>query len=242
MTWFRDRQRPLVLGHRGASALEVENTVAAFRAAIDAGADGVELDVRLCRSGEVVVFHDETLERLAGHPDRVADLSWDELKQISLDGGRRIPTLLQVLMALPTTCLVNVEVKTEKWSWPGRLVRATAEVVKRVGGDRVLVSSFDPKALVLMRQRSPETPRGLLCHQEQPAWLREARLWQLVSARAVHPQATLATSARVERWRRAGLASHVWTVDDVEQARHLARLGVDAIISNHPAALLGGLC
>ena len=111
-----------ILGHRGASSDAPENTLAAFLLALQQGADGVELDARLCHSGEVVVFHDERLERLTGGRGRVADTSWDELSQLEVRSGKsgvapaRIPLLLEVLEALPRTAFVNVELKSEDWN------------------------------------------------------------------------------------------------------------------------------
>jgi len=111
-----------ILGHRGASSDAPENTLAAFLLALAQGADGVELDARLCRSGEVVVFHDERLERLTGAPGRVADTSWADLSRLEVRSGpsgatpARVPLLSEVLEALPRTAFINVELKSEDWS------------------------------------------------------------------------------------------------------------------------------
>ncbi len=88
---------PLVIGHRGASAREPENSLPAFRRAALDGADGVELDVLCCATGEVVVFHDDDLLRLAGRPYRVAGLPWAALREVRLSGGATIPTLEEAL-------------------------------------------------------------------------------------------------------------------------------------------------
>src|SRR5512140_687268 len=144
----RGRGRPLVLGHRGASADAPENTLAAFRLALAQGADGVELDVWRCASGEVVVVHDEDLRRVAGLPVRVPDAPLAELRAADVGAwkgeafrGERVPLLEEVLAALPAA-VVNVELKSRGRDL--RLGDAVAKVIARAGAAaRVSVSSFD---------------------------------------------------------------------------------------------------
>src|SRR5688572_32497034 len=118
----------LVLGHRGASALATENTLDAFRRARDDGADGVELDVMRCATGEVVVFHDDDLTRLAGRPGRIDHIAWSELAGVSLTRGGRIPLLDEVLEELPDL-VVNVELKAGRIWRGGRLAPAVARIL-----------------------------------------------------------------------------------------------------------------
>merc|ERR1712107_212553 len=131
---------PLVLGHRGASARKLENTLSAF-AACEGIADGFELDVRLCETGEVVVFHDDTLDRMAGRPSLVRELSWRELSAVDLGDGQRIPTLCDVSTELPWA-LVNVEIKKPPPQLARRWVTAVLDVVRETRSEsRVLISS-----------------------------------------------------------------------------------------------------
>jgi glycerophosphoryl diester phosphodiesterase len=239
-----------ILGHRGASADAPENTLAAFRLALDQGADGVELDVWRCASGEVVVAHDEDLRRVAGSPLRIPDASLSALRALDVGAwkgerfrGERLPLLAEVLAALPGA-FVNVELKSRG----GRdlaLAAAAAEVLRRAGAaDRVVVSSFDWRLLAAFRLAAPEVPAGLLV-EEKLGW----RLWTALAIRslrpaAVHPERALATDARIGAWRARGLEVSPWTVDDPEEARRLARAGAAAVITNLPgrirAALAGG--
>src|SRR5262249_55324299 len=143
--------RPRIIAHRGASAEAPENTMAAFRLARQQGADGIELDVMRCASGEVVVFHDDDLVRLGKRPGLVRELGYDELRTLDLGGGERMPLLTDVLAELgPMLC--NIELKTAP-DWGGRLVddglaRAVADIVYRLSlQERVLISSFDPLLL-----------------------------------------------------------------------------------------------
>jgi glycerophosphoryl diester phosphodiesterase len=234
--------RPLVLGHRGASAEAPENTLAAFRLAMEHGADGVELDVRRCATGEVVVVHDEDLARVAGAPLRVEASPLAALRALDVGAwkgerfrGERIPLLAEVLEALPEG-VVNVELKGG-----GRdlsLAHAAAEAIWRAGaGGRVVVSSFDWRLLAAYRLASPDVPAGLLFEGSR-AW--RLRTWLGIRAfrpAAVHPERTLATDARVRAWSARGLAVNVWTVDDPAEARRLAAAGAAAVITNAPGRI-----
>jgi glycerophosphoryl diester phosphodiesterase len=230
--------RPRVIAHRGASADAPENTLAAFRLAREQGADGVELDVMRCASGEVVVFHDDDLQRLGGRPAEVRESSYAALRTIDLGGGERIPLLEEVLAALgPLLC--NVELKSAP-RWRGRLVddglaEAVAGLVFRAGAqDRVLVSSFDPLLLGRFRLQAPRVATGLLFAHDQARPYREAWAASLVRPAALHPERTLVDARAVRRWHARGLMVNVWTVDDAAEVRLLSALGVDGIITNRP--------
>jgi glycerophosphoryl diester phosphodiesterase len=239
--------RPLVLGHRGASAEAPENTRAAFALAMDQGADGFELDVWRCASGEVVVVHDEELSRVAGAPLRVPDSPLAALRAVDVGAwkgerfrGERIPLLAEVLEELPDA-VVNVELKSRG----GRdlaLAQAAAEVIWRAGaGGRVVVSSFDWRLLAAFRLASPAVPAGLLFDGSRAWRLRTALGIRALRPAAVHPDAALATEARVRRWSERGLAVNVWTVDDPAEAARLGRAGAAGIITNVPARVRGAL-
>src|SRR5918996_3928143 len=132
-----------ILAHRGASGQAPENTIPAFRAAVEERADGVELDVRICASGEVVVCHDRTLRRLMGVGWEIARTPWWKLRRADVGtrlgfAAARIPLLEEVLAFLPTTMLVNVELKCETAS-DGGLVARTAEVIRAAHAEERVV-------------------------------------------------------------------------------------------------------
>ncbi|HEY3587649.1 MAG TPA: glycerophosphodiester phosphodiesterase [Myxococcaceae bacterium] len=236
-----------ILGHRGASSDAPENTLAAFRLAMEQGADGVELDARLCRSGEVVVFHDERLERLTGATGRVADSSWADLARLEVRAAPagvppgRIPLLSDVLEALPRTAFVNVELKSEDWN--GTRVAEAAGVLIEAGGHaaHVVLSSFDPRCLLRLALAYPRVRRGLLLDPDKPQLVQRHVVLPLVGRDAVHPQAGHLSEADVRRWHAGGREVAVWTVDDPEVARRLRTWGVDTCITNRPGALRAGL-
>ncbi len=239
--------RPLVLAHRGASADAPENTLAAFRLALAQGADGVELDVWRCRTGEVVVHHDPDLRRTAGVPLRVRDATLDALRSADVGAwrserfrGERVPLLAEVLAAIPGA-IVNVELKSAGPPDLG-LPAAVARAIRAAGaGDRCIVSSFQPVLLAVARVVAPELRRGVLFEGGR-GWVLRERIGRIAGRPcAVHPPASVVDARRVRAWSRAGLAVHVWTVDDPERVRQLAALGVSAVITNRPAAARAAL-
>jgi len=212
--------RPLLLGHRGASALCPENSLEAFQRAAADGADGVELDVLCCATGEVMVFHDDDLARLGGgRPQRIADLPYRELRDLTLTSGARIPTLQQALEACGPRLLVNIELKASGFGGGpiGALVERVAAIVADRGvASRVLVSSFHPRAVRLWMRRVPGVPAGLLFERAAPLPLRRGWAIPWLRPAGVHPEAVLCTLPRVQA------------------LRGLAAMGVDGIICNDP--------
>jgi glycerophosphoryl diester phosphodiesterase len=235
-------EAPLVIGHRGSSAHATENTLAAFERARVDRADGVELDVLLCRSGEAVVFHDDDLRRLVGRPERIADLDLTALRAVRLTAGGGISTLPEVFEVCGADLLVNVELKAA----PGPSGAAIRALVERVAADvaragagtaeRVLVSSFNPFAVRAWMGRVPGVRAGLLFDRAAPLPIRRAWAAAWLRPFSLHPEVGLCTPARVAAWRRRGYAVAVWTVDAPDALRACRDMHVDAVISNDPAA------
>jgi glycerophosphoryl diester phosphodiesterase len=239
--WRRTRGRPRIWAHRGDSAHAPENTLLAFDQARTAGADGIELDVRFDGDGNVVVFHDSELARLTGQPGRMAELSAAARARLRV-GGEPVPLLADVLAAVDRELEIDVELKADKLGRAGALAQATAKLIKASGrADQILVSSFDPVALVQLHVYLPDVALGYLCHDEQALPMRRGWVGSLIGASLVHPQHTLCTEARVGAWHRAGLPIHTWTVDDAGELQRLARLGVDGVFCNDPGHALAVL-
>lgn len=204
----------------------------AFDKARTAGADGIELDVRLDKDGTVLVFHDDTLDRLCGRPGRLDDMSFAEWKHLRV-GGEPIPTLAEVLHT--TELEVDIEIKSHKLGRMGSLVAATAKLVADSGrADQILISSFDPFALMQFHRHQPDIALAYLFHDEQALPLRKGWVGRWTGAGIVHPQHTLCTKKSVEAWHAAGLPINAWTVDDDAELRRLAELGIDGVFANDP--------
>jgi len=240
--WRRLRARPRVWAHRGASAHAPENTLEAFELARSAGADGIELDVRLDRDGNVVVFHDRDLVRLCGRPGSMEELSADERKALRVRGAA-VPTLEEVFHMLGDLEL-DVEIKANR---PGRnqaLVEATANVIRRSQrADQVLVSSFDPFSLLQFYRLLPDVALAFLFGADQALPIRKGWLGRAMGATVLHPEHTLCTEETVKAWHTSGRPVNTWTVDDEPELRRLDAIGVDGVFTNDPAralAVFGG--
>lgn len=242
-----------IWAHRGASAEAPENTMRAFRLAAEQGADAIELDVHRTVDGELVVIHDETIDRTSTGRGVVADLTLAQLREHSYDaahgsaghgsgpdGPREpIPTLEEVLEWLPAGMQANVELKTLPTFYPGIATRAVDIITASGVSDRVWVSSFNHHTLAEVRAKAPQLRLGVLA---------VAHLWRPADyvcscgAAAYHPAAaSLQTPEVVAECHDAGLRVHVWTLDDPEHIRRAEALGVDAVITNAPGAARAAL-
>ncbi len=240
---------PLVLGHRGARHAAPENTHAAFELARTEGAAGVELDVRIVKSGEIVVLHDPTLARVTNRVDRraVEQLSWAETRGADVGSGERVPLLTDVLdWAATHDQLVNVEVKSDVKRRRDLLRGVIGLLARHPYAPRgVLLSSFDPRFIWRLSRGLPQLPSAFLFHTKSPmaraAALVGAATFSRLGARAVHPEHALVTKQRMQAWRSKHALVGVWTVNDPTRARELSTLGVDYIVSDNPGSILAAL-
>jgi len=239
------RVKPLNVGHRGASAAAPQNTLAAFRKAIELGADGVELDVQLSADGHVVVIHDFSVDATTDGTGRVAEKTLAELKALDAGAkfspqfaGERIPTLGEVFDALEGKLLVNVELKVPLRSYNTALVAPVLAVVRKHGMDkRVLFSSFNRHVLRAMGQLAPDLPIGLLYAPQSPVYARHAWLEPFEPHQARHPHFSMLSAPIISWYHRRGLRVNTWTVDNPAVMRLLAAAGIDGIITNKPDVL-----
>lgn len=230
---------PLVIAHRGASGTCPENTLAAFRRAAALGAPMVELDVQLTRDREVVVMHDRTLDRTTDGTGPVCERVLAEITGLDAGTwfgpafrGERVPTLTQVLGAIPMA--VNVELKPAGEDGLEPRTLAAVETAGALG--RVVFSSFDPAALVRMRELSAAAEVAVLW-DEGP--LPEAlRLAERVGARALHLRNERVTPEALAIAASAGLPLRVWTVNDAAEFRRLAAVGVNGVFTDYPERFL----
>lgn len=227
-----------IIAHRGASHDAPENTMAAFRLAHAQGAQMLEFDVRATADGTIVIFHDDTTERWNGRADPSGSLTFEQFLALDI-GGAQVPTLDELLEWAQTTALaLNIEIKQ-----PG-IEAAVAQAVHRYGLlDRVIISSFYPEVLEVLRDTAPEIPRGVLMEAErQPPAGQDQADWLVselarLGATAWHPARQLPLAELVPRVRAAGYRVNVWTVDEPAVMRQLLALAVDGIITNVPARL-----
>jgi glycerophosphoryl diester phosphodiesterase len=237
--WLEPRSRPLLIGHRGASAHAPENTMRAFQLAMAQHADGIEIDVKRCASGEVVVMHDATVDRTTNATGDVSKLTLAELRAIDAGDGERVPTLDDVLalVASHPTFLINIEITN--YTTPGDgLGPAVAECVTRSGvAERVLFSSFNHLLMRDMSRRMPDVPRALLHHTAMPLPLRELWLAPLIRHEFQHPHHSMVTLDLVRAQRARGRGINAWTVNDPMDIRRMIAAGVSGIIGDSPETM-----
>ncbi len=248
-----DHDRPLLFAHRGGSALAPENTLPAFLNGVRFGADALELDIRLTADNQVVVFHDETLERTTNGSGKVRDHTLDELKQLDAgyhftsddgatypfrDQGVTIPTLAEVYAAFPAH-LINIDIKDPLPEAAEQL----AEVIEQAGTtDRTIVGSFHNDILTQFRNLAPNVATAA-----SEGETRAFYLLNLVGLGRLHRPlgdvyqiptsagpAQLATPRFISNAHRLNQAVHYWTIDDPDEMRRLLEMGADGIITDRP--------
>ena len=217
----------LLLGHRGALEERTENTIDAFERAVELGAHGVELDVRVAGDGTVVVFHDETLHRLAGRLEPVAALSWEQLSKVELVGNARIPRLRDVLDALGEEVWLDVEIK------PAADAPVEATVDMLGARPNTFLSSFDPRLLRRARDHGFAGDMGLLLERISPAFL-HAEGGREFGAESVILDAEITSQAVVDRYHAMGYTLGVYGARDFAHEDRLWAMGIRWLITDWP--------
>ncbi len=235
--------KTLNLAHRGANTLAPENTMAAFRKAVEVGATGLEFDVQLSKDGSVVVIHDEKLERTTSGSGLVKDYTLEELQRLDAGkwfgeeyAGEKIPTLDQVLDEFNSTELVyNIELKSGIVLYPGLEEKVIEAVKRRNLADQVVLSSFNHYSLVTCRELNKEMRTGML----YVAGLYEPWEYALkLGCYSVHPLFYhLQHPELVSSFREHNLAIYAWTVNEPAYMELMVAGGIDAIITDRPQDL-----
>jgi glycerophosphoryl diester phosphodiesterase len=232
---------PLAFAHRGGAAYGDENTVAAFDRAVALGYRYLETDVRATADGVVVVFHDDTLDRMLGRGQRVDQLRWADLAAIRAGGEMVVPRLDAVLDAWPRVRF-NIDVKSDD------AVAPVVDVVQRTAAlPRVLLAAFsDARTARLRAALGPRLATSLGRRGVARLWAASrldggaARLARGVAAAQVPPRAgrlTVVDRRFVGYAHRLGLQVHVWTIDTPDEMNHLLDLDVDGIMTDHIGVL-----
>lgn len=238
---MRDWPRPLVFAHRGASAHAPENTLAAFELALAHGANGVELDAKLSADGEVIVFHDATIDRTTGEKGHVSKLTLAALRELDAGSffsaefrGEKIPTLAEVFETIGRRTLINVELTNYATPRDG-LANKVCDLVKRFGlEERILFSSFLSSNLKRTRSLLPDVPRGLLALGGWMGWWARSFGFNFGDYQALHPNLKDVTPQQVARVHRLKRNVLVWTVNATDDMRRLLSWGVDGIFTDEP--------
>ncbi len=238
---FWGANRPLIFAHRGASMHAPENTLSAFRLALEMGADGIELDITPSADGVPIVIHDPSLERTTDGTGDVRQLSAAEIQRYdagvrfgSQFAGERVPTLQQVFEAFGDRTRYNLDMKTF-YPEDRPIVRTVLALIEQYRlTPYVLISSFSLDTLRWFTEESRQIRLGVLISQHTPhMMLEDGRRWR-VRYEALHPNHTLIDETAMRRARQQRKKMVVWTVNDAARKRELTQLGVDAIITDDP--------
>lgn len=228
-----------IFAHRGASGDAPENTLEAFSLAMKQGADGIELDVQLTKDGELVVVHDETIDRVSDGKGFVRDYTLEELRNFSFHNrmedyiGVTIPTLREVLQLVkPSSLEVNIELKTGIFWYEG-IERKTLDIVKETGmQQRVIYSSFNHYSVQKIRELDEAAQTAYLYSDvilDVEKYARET------GVSGIHPALYHVGMADfIKRYKESGLKVRVWTVNEEIHMKSLLNEGIEAIITNYP--------
>ena len=232
---------PAIFAHRGSSVHAPENTLAAFDLALQQGADAIELDAKLTRDEQVIVFHDQNVDRTTNGTGPVNSFSLVELKALDAGShfsqtyqGEKIPTLEEVFQKFSNSTFINIEL-TNYATPSDRLPEKVVELVSRYQLEgKVLFSSFNPRTLSRAHKLLPQVPIGLLA---LPGWKGAwARSWlsRLIPHQALHPEFHDVTASLVNKIHRDHKRLFVYTVNAPEDIQWTADMNVDGIFTDDP--------
>ena len=230
------KETPLIIAHRGFSAVAPENTLSAFKLAIENKADMIELDIRMSKDKSVVVIHDSKLDRTTDGTGRVrAKYIWN-LKKLDAGSwfdksfkGEKIPTLEEVFRLVKGRIPIDIEIKK---------TRGKEEIEERVLGliysfemvDKVIISSFNPRVIRKIRKLSSEIPTGFIYHY--PVYFNPGRILKRLGANVLIHNYKFTTEKLVKKVHTSGFRIFVYSVNSFDKIKRMVELGVDGIITD----------
>ncbi len=220
-----------VIGHRGAMGHETENTLASVQKALDLGVDMIEIDVFRVKSGEIVVFHDETLERLSNAGGRIEDWNYFDLRKVILEGNHKIPMLQDVLKLMDHRVPLNIELKGADTSDRVNFIMEYYIEERGWKPEDFLISSFNWEELRSMRAINPNVAIALLTEEDPVDAIPVAKE---LGAVAINPNFKNITAENVEALHEAGFKVYTWTVNEQEDIERMRKYGVDGVFTNFP--------
>ncbi len=245
-SWRKLPRRPVMIAHRGSSAVAPENTLAAFRQAVEDGADAIELDARLTRDGHVVVFHDSRLQRTTNGRGRVRDMTLTELRKLSAGGwfdrrfeGEKIPLLDEVFDVVPPTMGINIELKTDRRHRLGHgLFALCCRIVKRRHAEaRVLLSSFNYRQLKRVKGLGKEFVTGVLFHPVRPLVKSPVKVVRRLGSEYLLINGSRLRKRFIENAHEEGLYVGEYTVNTTRRMERVLRYRLDVFFTDNPRSM-----
>lgn len=225
------KEEPLVIGHRGAMGHETENTIPSILKAMDLGVDMIEIDVFKIKSGEIVVFHDDKLDRLTNAPGDIEDYYIVDLMQVIVDGGHKIPMLQDVLKTIDNKVALNIELKGAGTADRVNHIMNYYIENKNWSPDNFIISSFHWDELKEMRKHNPNVAIAVLTEEDPVEAIPVAKE---LNAVAINPYFKQLDEQKADEIHDAGFKIYTWTVNEPADIEAMKNIGVDGIITNFP--------
>ncbi|MEO9512526.1 MAG: glycerophosphodiester phosphodiesterase family protein [Flavobacteriaceae bacterium] len=223
--------KPLVIGHRGAMGHETENTLASVKKAMDLGVDMIEIDVFKIKSGEIVVFHDEQVDRLSNGEGPIEEYTMSEISSLTLEGNHSIPTLWDVLELIDKKVSLNIELKGENTATDVNIIMENIIQKKGWESDHFVISSFKREELRRMREVNMDVKIAILTEEDPTEAIAIAKE---LNAVAINPDFKMLNKENTLRIHEEGFKIYTWTVNDPGDIQLMKAYGVDGIITNYP--------
>lgn len=226
-------KKPLNIGHRGAMGHETENTIASVKKALELGVDMIEIDVFMIKSGELVVFHDETLDSLTDTSGKIEDFTFEELQKVIVKGNHQIPTLEEVIETIGKKVPLNIELKGKNTAVP------TFELLEQFykkgwKKEDFVISSFLWDELEIYRKLDATIAIAILTEENPIAAI---PIGKELKAVAINPWWKTLTKENVHQIHKEGFKIYTYTVNEPKDIKFVTELGVDGIFCNFPERL-----
>lgn len=233
-----------IIAHRGANRYAPQNTIPAFRKAVEPGCDGFENDVHLTKDGQIVICHNYTVEATSNGEGTITEMTFDELRALDFGSyfctdfkGTKIPLLSEFFELCAGLDIINVEIKTPQK--PCDIVPKTIDLARRYGlQDTLIISSFSPDVLRECKQYAPDIKTGMLYSEGEcgDEMLRTdpVGFCKSIGCSAVHPHYALVDKKYIDDFHAAGMMVNPWTVDNPQDIVNLRDWGCDSVITNVP--------
>ncbi|WP_233590902.1 glycerophosphodiester phosphodiesterase [Flavobacterium sp. GSP27] len=225
----------VVCGHRGAMGHETENTLASIKKGMELKADMLEIDVFKIKTGEMVVFHDDELERITNAKGKIEDYSFDDLRKVLVAGKHQIPTLQEVIETIDKKVVLNIELKGTNTATD--TYRIIEEYKKKGWSNKdFFISSFRVEELQTMRSLSKEITIGLLAYKDPIANI--IKTAKTLNAQAINPYYKTLTTENVAIMKANNFKIYPWTVNEPIDINNLQALKVNGIITDYPERII----
>lgn len=235
---------PLVISHRGANKVAPQNTIPAFKKAVEFNADGIETDVHLSKDGQIVICHNYNVDATSNGVGEISQMTFDALRKLDFGSyfnpafkGVTLPTLTELLEVVKNMTMINIEIKAPKSK--NDIVKRTIDEVYRFGLEKnVIISCFEPECIRESKEIAPEIKTGLLYERgelgEEIMNFGVAKYCCQLNADAAHPEHILMTSELIADLHNNGIKVNPWTVNSREDIIKYTEWGCDALITDTP--------